>query len=420
MEPLYIVLAVFGIAVALILCLVIVAIIFDLKGISILGLIAERREKRAAKKAPKKKSKAKSPSRSIFKEDTEPVVRKEVSKPAPEPAPEPEPQPEPEPEPAPEPVKPEVVAIKEVHSEDGEELTRVAEVIENGKRQYIVIRYSKSFLAKLIQADDETKAHYSELKNLLLSYKGVKNRVSWKKETFHSGRTLLAKLRMRGKTLALELPLNPADYNDTKYHIEDISDVKSSVDAPCMYRMKNERRVKYAHELIAQIMDKHGLVLNEKAEKTDYASQHPYETIDALLDKKLIKEIKHKETKEEVKSEPVIETRKSVTVAEADTLIKDEVAVALVEKADKSLQRKTDKTKVGIVNIDTLSHHFKDGETVTLEEIKKRIPEVSKKTTYIKVLARGTLDKSLTVHADHFSIQAVKMIVLTGGKAIKN
>ncbi|MDE5654929.1 MAG: uL15 family ribosomal protein, partial [Clostridia bacterium] len=78
----------------------------------------------------------------------------------------------------------------------------------------------------------------------------------------------------------------------------------------------------------------------------------------------------------------------------------------------------TDKTKTGIINIDTLSQYFADGETVTLEEIKKRINGFGN-TTYIKVLARGTLDKRLIVEADDFSLQAVKMIVLIGGKAIK-
>ena len=45
---------------------------------------------------------------------------------------------------------------------------------------------------------------------------------------------------------------------------------------------------------------------------------------------------------------------------------------------------------------------------------------MNKRVTYIKVLARGKLDKALTVEADDFSPQAVKMIVLTGGSAVKH
>ena len=80
---------------------------------------------------------------------------------------------------------------------------------------------------------------------------------------------------------------------------------------------------------------------------------------------------------------------------------------------------RADKTKTGIVNVDTLSELFVEGEKVTLEELKKRFPYLSKKVTYIKVLARGRLDKPLIVEADEFSLEAVKMIVLEGGKVIR-
>ena len=100
--------------------------------------------------------------------------------------------------------------------------------------------------------------------------------------------------------------------------------------------------------------------------------------------------------------------------SEAKKYISDDVASALVEDD----HRVSDKTKKGFVNIDTLSQYFKDGETVTLGEIKKRVPGFDKSMTYCKVLARGTLDKALTVDLDDYSIDAVKMILLTGGKVL--
>lgn len=79
---------------------------------------------------------------------------------------------------------------------------------------------------------------------------------------------------------------------------------------------------------------------------------------------------------------------------------------------------KQEKVKKDIINIDTLSDSFNNGDEVTLEAlIEKGL--VSPKVGYIKVLARGELNKKLTVIADDFSIQAVKMIVLTGGHARK-
>ncbi|MDE6442124.1 MAG: uL15 family ribosomal protein [Clostridia bacterium] len=105
------------------------------------------------------------------------------------------------------------------------------------------------------------------------------------------------------------------------------------------------------------------------------------------------------------------EPEMSIDVAEADEIISDEYVEAFVRQSEKY----SDKTKKAVVNIDTLGKYFNAGERVTVEEIKKRVPEIGGKVTYIKVLARGKLDKALTVEADDFSPQAIKMIVLTGG-----
>lgn len=295
-----------------------------------------------------------------------------------------------------------------------EEQTERKLVVENGEVKYIIIKYSKSFQAKLIQSGEETKNYYSQLKNCLLSYSGVKSRMSWRWETFRSGRKALAKLRMRGKTLSVALALNPDDYADSKYIVESLADVAAYADTQCLYKIKNDRRAKYAAELIDVLMRVHGLPAGSVAENVDYASRYPYETTEALIERKLIKEL----TDEEAQSGTVFkpsDVRKSVTAAEVDGIMHDEVAEILIEKAEEV----SDRTKVGIVNIDALSRVFADGETVTLEEVKKRVKGFDRRVTYLKVLARGALDKKLTVKADAFSLQAAKMILLTGGKVIK-
>ena len=52
-------------------------------------------------------------------------------------------------------------------------------------------------------------------------------------------------------------------------------------------------------------------------------------------------------------------------------------------------------------------------------EILKEMKLIPKNVGSLKILARGVLDKPLNVEAQDFSLDAVKMIVLTGGKAIK-
>ena len=295
--------------------------------------------------------------------------------------------------------------------------------VDNGK-VLVKVRYNRSYTAKLIQSEDKLKSYYSEIKNELLRYK-VKTRTSWKYETFKSGRKLLARLAVRGKTLSLYLALDPAAYADTKYKIDDVSSIAKNADVPLLYKIKNDRRSKYAKDLIAAVMSANGLEGKDNP-VDDYAAQYPYEEIEPLIERGLVKLLRWKGN-DEGAEEGVIEVTeeqyeqlmaeaeevlvKSVTVAEAEEKIADEEVEAYVGESEKY----SDKTKKDIVNIDALGKYFKSGETVTVEEIAKRVPSVNSKATYIKVLARGSLNKPLNIEADDFSPAAIKMIVLTGG-----
>lgn len=103
-----------------------------------------------------------------------------------------------------------------------------------------------------------------------------------------------------------------------------------------------------------------------------------------------------------------------VSVAEAAEMMADEEAEAQMERSG----RMADKTRTAIVNIDTLSDYFEDGEYVDIDAMKARIPFFDKRATYVKVLARGILTKTLEVEADVYSMEAAKMILLLGGKVI--
>ena len=108
--------------------------------------------------------------------------------------------------------------------------------------------------------------------------------------------------------------------------------------------------------------------------------------------------------------------RESITIEEAHNAITDEVAVHFVEieKIDEEKRY----SKKSIINIDTLSANFEPGEIANLETMKEK-GLLHKNTDFVKVLAHGMLDKHLTVEAQDFSADAVKMIILTGGHAVK-
>ena len=105
-----------------------------------------------------------------------------------------------------------------------------------------------------------------------------------------------------------------------------------------------------------------------------------------------------------------------VSAEDADSLISDGKASTLIIRSEfaPKVCRGCKKT---FINVDTISENFARGETVSLKTLKER-GLVPMSACYIKVLARGVIDKPLTVRAQSFSANAVKMITLTGGSAI--
>ena len=99
----------------------------------------------------------------------------------------------------------------------------------------------------------------------------------------------------------------------------------------------------------------------------------------------------------------------------ADSIISDSLARDLIRRDDFI---ETSGKRKGIVNVDTLSRSFESGQRVDINILKQK-SLIPYDTAYIKVLARGMIDKPLTVYANDFSLSAVKMIALSGGKSIK-
>jgi len=69
-----------------------------------------------------------------------------------------------------------------------------------------------------------------------------------------------------------------------------------------------------------------------------------------------------------------------------------------------------------VVNLDTLSERFEAGTVVTPDLLRER-RLVSRAAQHVKVLARGEIDKALTVQAHRFSGTAAEKIAAAGGKA---
>ncbi len=298
----------------------------------------------------------------------------------------------------------EPVVLESKVNADGDEVV----VTKDEKGNIFEIRYIKSFTAKLSQSEKEVKDYYTVLKNYALSYKDAHSRVSWHYDAINVGRDYVMKFSIRGKTLCVYFALDASKLEE-KYKVEEAKGKKYE-DVPVLYRIKNDRRCQYAKELIDEVMKK---VDSKQGEIPSENYSIPHESTKSLLAKGLIKELKTAVKKPEIhKVEHLVA---SVSVEEADKLMSDEDAEVMV-KEDKS--SKKHEGKKAIINIDELEANFNDGDKITLEALQEK-KLIAKDVGRVKLLARGQLDKKLDVHLQEYSIQAVKMILLVGGKVQK-
>ena len=191
----------------------------------------------------------------------------------------------------------------------------------------IDIKYSRSITANIIQSDDTVKSYYSELKNHILSYKGVKSRISWKFDSYNRGRDQLFKIKLRGKTICLYCALNPDDFDKSKYHHEAI-DAKIFEDVPMLVKIKSGLGLRKAKELVDIEMAGLEIEKNPKAKEVDYVNQYPYEENEPLIERGLIKILVSDDQVIKKSTKPVEEPVAEEVIPEVvEEVVAEEVAV---------------------------------------------------------------------------------------------
>lgn len=311
------------------------------------------------------------------------------------------------------------------------QLEQIAEEAEvNLPEEEGFIRYNRAFIAKMSLTHDHLKAFYNVLKNTLLSYKGVKSRVSWCYDSYNRGRDRLVKINVRGGNLIVYLALDPSRYEGTKYRFRDVGYKAKYAYVPMQIKIRSKRGLRYAVELIADLMA--GLSIPQgPVGAVAYAPAR--ESEEALMARNLIRRVGQGEEQEEpvveaapiveepiveepVVEEPVVEEPVAVDIVTADTTLSDREALAALEA--EQVRFRTKGNKKAVVNIDVISRAFSAGDVVDLPALiaRKLVPA---STGHVKVCARGQIDKPLTIKANDFSVIAIKMILLLGGHAIK-
>ena len=149
-------------------------------------------------------------------------------------------------------------------------------------------RYSFSFKAKLIQGEGLVQDFYTDLKNELLGYRGIRSRISWDDETFAYEGESLAKINIVDNNVELYLALNCEEYLDSRFIFKDVSKNPKYANTPLKVVIKRYNDMQSALELIAEMMEQLGIE-NEGPLYDDY--HYDFETKEELIDKGLIKKI---------------------------------------------------------------------------------------------------------------------------------
>lgn len=94
------------------------------------------------------------------------------------------------------------------------------------------------------------------------------------------------------------------------------------------------------------------------------------------------------------------------------SMLKDPMRTAIVVHGSKA-----DKTKTAKICLGKINRLFAPGSYVCLNTL-KHMKVVSQNATFLKIKAKGKVNKPLIVEANEFKKKAVAMLTLTGGRAV--
>ncbi|MBQ0099393.1 MAG: hypothetical protein KBS91_02460, partial [Firmicutes bacterium] len=112
------------------------------------------------------------------------------------------------------------------------------------------------------------------------SYNSVKNNIAWGHETFRLKRNTFVKIKVRGKTVNIYFAVDCSLLNE-KYHAKNLNKEGKTVPLSTLLKVKSDRSVKYAKEIIDLIMNNFGVIKSETLEKVDYT--YSYKSTEELL-----------------------------------------------------------------------------------------------------------------------------------------
>lgn len=146
-----------------------------------------------------------------------------------------------------------------------------SEVLYN-ENTIILPRVFESFLKQTSQVN---KKSYSDIKNALMSYSGVKSRMLKYDEVFRAS-GVLAKIRIRRKSLYVYLRIDPSKIDFDYLKVADKSHRNGYSEVPCEIKVTGKRKAKRTIELIHLIGEAFELGKKRNFEPIDYSKKYLY------------------------------------------------------------------------------------------------------------------------------------------------
>lgn len=250
---------------------------------------------------------------------------------------------------------------------------------------------------RLCRADESVKEYYSEIKNFIMSYNGVKSRISKKFDTFSIGRFVVAKVTVRGNVLKLYLALL-SDSLEEKYHTADVSKSETYGKTPTLHNVKSKRGCKYGIELIREIMEGLGLVQNDEYIPVDYVAMYPPENIEEKKNA-----IRHMFTE-------------SISIEDCEKLSDDDALEYLEIIKDKAHTiNKFKPINKYVVYLDDIDNLYNNGDNVNIEDLIQKEILPAEENIFLEIRGKGSLTHKLNIEAHSFDLASIKMIILTDG-----
>ncbi|MDE7191279.1 MAG: hypothetical protein K2O35_02230 [Clostridia bacterium] len=119
----------------------------------------------------------------------------------------------------------------------------------------------QSFEERINEIDEASMEYYNRLQTRLLSYKGMKSRLSLRCDSYRAGKKLLAKITIGGNSLKIYLAIDATqeEIAQKKIRFRDMSKASAYKEVPAMIPVKSELCVRKLCDIIDIMMSQRGL-----------------------------------------------------------------------------------------------------------------------------------------------------------------